>query len=88
MPNINFSDKQESCNLTYVGRNGTGKCAGLEILHLDYVGRIQLSPLNSKGNIANCSIDIPDDPAVVKEICDHLSAAVKQPNQASSAERN
>jgi len=41
------------------GRNGTGKCSGIEIMSLDYENKILLSPITSKGATANCYISLP-----------------------------
>lgn len=49
----------------YTGRNGNGQCCGLD---LDASASIvTLSPLNSKGMIANCRIEVPTEalPAIV-----------------------
>jgi hypothetical protein len=46
-------------NITFQGRNGTGKCAGLEIGLMGH--RVCLSPITSRGKVGNCSIDVPLD---------------------------
>ncbi len=48
-------------NTWFVGRNGMGKCAGVELLPCthDVSKGVIISPLTSKGNVANCSIKIP-----------------------------
>ena len=50
---------------TFVGRNGTGKCIGLHVANRlnvrGDVSAVTISPINSKGLVANCSIDIPFD---------------------------
>ena len=51
-----FFNKKD--NLVYVGRNGTGNCLGLAILD-DGQERFALYPVNSKGNLAHCLIQIP-----------------------------
>lgn len=61
MTTINFT--KPDITTTYVGRNGTGKCIGIDITNRikakgDLVG-VTISPINSKGNVANCNIDIP-----------------------------
>ena len=52
-------------NVTFHGRNGTGKCRGVNLWLNEYTDRepdaatITIQPVTSKGNGANCSIDIP-----------------------------
>ena len=67
---ITFKNKRV---VSYQGRNGTGKQIGIEVLpigtpNLNQV--VTLSPINSKGNVANCMIDIPmaDIPEFVKAL--------------------
>lgn len=67
MKDIMFSS---TLRTSYIGRNGHGKQIGLEVLPIgettpDQI--ITLSPINSKGNVANCSLDIPraDIPAFI-----------------------
>lgn len=52
-----------SRQVTYVGRNGMGNQNGLEVeLHEEVAGepwRVTLEPVNSKGNVANCKLEIP-----------------------------
>lgn len=46
----------------FTGRNGYGKCSGIELLHgMERDGQqcFMLTPLTSKGNTANCDILIP-----------------------------
>lgn len=59
--------------VSYIGRNGFGKQTGIEIQSNQAANPIQvvtLSPINSKGNVARCMIDLPVDsiPAFVKEL--------------------
>lgn len=72
MPRINFINPD--ITTTYIGRNGTGKCIGLDITERikakgDGVG-VTIAPINSKGKVANCNIDIPiqDIEAFVAEL--------------------
>jgi hypothetical protein len=54
--------------LTYLGRNGTGKCRGQGI-HT----RLILSPINSKGVISSsCNIDLPADPSLIREVGEYF----------------
>jgi len=55
---------------TFTGRNGTFKCAGVELI--DYTDRVQISPVTSKGNVGRCDIDIPveDIPALIEALQD------------------
>lgn len=52
-------------NVTFHGRNGTGKCRGIILWVNEYTDRepdvatITIQPVTSKGIGANCSIDIP-----------------------------
>jgi hypothetical protein len=55
---ISFKDKK-TCG-SYLGRNGPGHCHGLLIDDEQPALKV-LRPLNSKGGIARCYIDIPAD---------------------------
>ena len=59
-------------DIEYLGRNGTGKCRGL---HISTFGRdirktVSIAPLNSKGALARCHIEVPADPSLLREIGD------------------
>ncbi len=57
--------------LTYLGRNGTGKCTGIEamVMGQGLNERLMISPVNSKGVIASrCNIDLPVDPSLLREV--------------------
>lgn len=43
----------------FLGRNGVGKCSGVEVYYSDWDNTVTLSPYTSKGEIARCSITIP-----------------------------
>jgi len=49
----------ERDGLTYFGRNGTGICRGLYIATGIDDDSVTLAPINSKGDIARCRIDVP-----------------------------
>lgn len=73
---IKFTKEQAiQLDLAYQGRNGMGNCQGLEILSCN--NKILLSPINSKGQAANCMIQLPGDLQTVREICEGLMAAAK-----------
>lgn len=57
-------------NLNYVGRNGMGIMKGLAINR--YGQCLDLGPINSCGNIARCSMDLPLEN--VTEVIDALNA--------------
>ena len=59
MTRINFTNP--GITTTYVGRNGTGKCIGIEIIDLSdkKCPRVTIAPINSQKKVANCNIDIP-----------------------------
>ena len=61
-------------DLTYFGRNGTGKCTGLEVAVLgeDLHQRVMISPINSKGAAARCNIDLPTDPSLLREVGEYF----------------
>lgn len=65
-----------SRQVTYVGRNGLGNQEGLEVeLRAEAVyepWRVILEPVNGKGNVANCKLEIPveDLEAVIKGLQD------------------
>ena len=57
--------------LTYLGRNGTGKCHGIEVMAMGQGihERLMISPINSKGVVAQrCNIDLPADPSLLREV--------------------
>ena len=43
----------------YTGRNGVGKCCGLSLTKVS--DRTWVRPINSKGTVGRCHIDIPAD---------------------------
>lgn len=47
--------------VNFEGRNGFFKQSGLEIQTTDSEKRIQLFPLTSKGAIARCMLEIPEE---------------------------
>jgi hypothetical protein len=53
---------------TYLGRNGNGKVIGLSVskMQIGSTELIEICPINSKGNIAQCYIQFPAQD--VKEI--------------------
>ena len=59
MTRINFANPD--LNTTYVGRNGTGKCIGIEIFDLsdNKCSRVMVAPINSQKKVANCNFEIP-----------------------------
>lgn len=54
----------------YVGRNGLGKQAGLEIYPMNHY--VILTPINGKGNLAHGSMEIPLDGEILKEVANEL----------------
>jgi len=52
------------------GRNGLLKCFGVELLQ-SYDNRILITPINSKGNVSRCTIQIPE--SAIPEICNALN---------------
>jgi len=46
---------------TYLGRNGNGKVTGISVSKMQIGGTelIEICPINSKGNIAQCYIQFP-----------------------------
>lgn len=57
---------------TYLGRNGNGKVIGLSISKMQIGGTelIEICPINSKGNIAQCYIQFPAQH--IKEVIEAL----------------
>jgi hypothetical protein len=55
-------------HVTFTGRNGTMKCAGVELMEFD--DRVQISPITSKGDVGRCDIDIPKEnvPALIEAL--------------------
>ena len=47
-------------DLLYTGRNGTGKCTGLDMLYIKHSQSVMLNPVNSKGKMTeSCSVSVP-----------------------------
>lgn len=67
----------------FLGRNGNFRCTGIEALKLEgQLGPdlfrqdvVQLSPLDSRGMVARCSIDVPvaSLPELIAELQKHVS---------------
>jgi len=57
---------------TYLGRNGTGKCFGVNVQTL--TDKVMLSAVNSKGGTGSCLIDVPKKH--VRELCIALQVDV------------
>lgn len=65
------------CNsiTTYLGRNGTGKCTGVNILPSLDEKNFWIAPINSKGSVARCEILIPMD--TIPEVINTLNKMYK-----------
>jgi hypothetical protein len=62
--------EKERKNASYIGRNGAGKCMGVEVFHTTR-HFISIQPINSKNCIASsCLIQIPL--SHVNKICDMM----------------
>lgn len=57
------------------GRNGYMKQAGVEVFPSP-VGVVRLTPINSKGDVGRCCIEIPNDPVVMGQFIEALKGAV------------
>jgi hypothetical protein len=68
---INWPDQQKE--MVYLGRNGSGIMAGISIFGVS--NRVSIHPINSKGNLARCFIEIPKDrvPDIIKALQDSIS---------------
>jgi hypothetical protein len=57
-------------DVTYLGRNGEGQCHGLDLTTAGKGSRkyLSITPINSKGCLARCHIEIPADPSLLREI--------------------
>lgn len=55
---------------TYLGRNGTGKCIGVNIFSSVSEKEFWITPINSKDNLARCDILIPHDsiPHIIEKL--------------------
>ena len=68
----------------YLGRNGTGKCIGVNIYDYtpmnskveEHCNTIEISPINSKGDVARCSMIIPLE--AIPELTAHLQGIYMQ----------
>lgn len=72
--------------LTYLGRNGTGKCRGIEVMHMGHGihERLMISPINSKGIIAQrCNIDLPIDPSLLREVGEYFLELARETETAA-----
>lgn len=61
---VNFEDRRTGAKTvsTFLGRNGGGKCKGVDVHKYAALGvcdEITLTPVTSKGLLANCNICIP-----------------------------
>lgn len=56
----------------FTGRNGHGIAVALEVWR--HEGVVELSPITSKGRVANCAIQVPDDPDALRELASRLVA--------------
>ena len=73
--------------LTYLGRNGTGKCRGIEVMEMGrgIHRRMMISPINSKGIIASrCNIDLPADPSLLREVGEYFLELARETETAAS----
>lgn len=62
----------------YVGRNGTGRQKGIGFTR--NVKSLQIEPINSKGNLANCIMNIPV--ADIPQMIERLQEVLKIGNEA------
>jgi len=61
----------EGDETTYLGRNGRGRCIGIEVFKaIPAYEEVWISPINSKKSIARCEIIIPvkDIPEIIKAL--------------------
>jgi hypothetical protein len=66
-------NEQERKNSSYMGRNGSGKCMGVEVFHTP--GHfITLQPLNSKDTLGTCCIQIPE--SHISEVCNLMEGSL------------
>ncbi len=77
-------------HVTFTGRNGTFKCAGVELMECG--DRIQISPLTSKGSVGRCDIDIPTENldefiAALREVAPKPTSYDETPHEAGCAKR-
>ena len=64
-------------NLHYLGRNGSGKCEGVEVFRTSDGKSIDLFPINSLGDTARCRIELPQDPVALRQLAMLLSQAAE-----------
>lgn len=74
MEKIHFSTLTE-----FTGRNGVGKCSGVEVMPFSHEDYILLTPLTSKGEIARCDFRIPKADAI--KLAEALLRASKVPTE-------
>ena len=75
--------------LTYLGRNGTGRCTGVEamVMGQGINKRLMLSPINSKGVIASrCNIDLPVDPSLLREVGEYFLELARETETAGASQ--
>lgn len=60
-------------DMVYLGRNGSGMMAGISLFGIS--NRVEIYPINSKGNRARCFMEIPKDkiPEVIKALQEALA---------------
>lgn len=59
----------------FIGRNGHGKCTGVELMKLTTGPSVIISPITSRGETANCEIAVPveDIPALIHHMQDIIA---------------
>jgi hypothetical protein len=76
----------KSDRLTFFGRNGTSFCCGITLYYLPsrgHNGRIVLTPHTSLGRETKaCDVDLPAEPAVLRDLAAHLSLLAQKIEQA------
>lgn len=72
---INFP-AGETTETLYLGRNSVGKCCGLVLRSTSKVAT--LAPINSKGLMARCYIDVPTDPSTLRGIGEFFAGLANQ----------
>jgi hypothetical protein len=68
-------DAKDTRSHNSLGRNGRVFTSGLDFVYTGPSGKVFLSPVTSRGEVARCEIQIPPDPRVLRELAAALNEA-------------
>jgi hypothetical protein len=74
---VKGSDGKHEYQVSAQGRNGYMKQSGVEVFKSPF-GVLRISPVNSKGTVGNCCIEVPSDPETLNKFIKALLEAAKE----------